>query len=1637
MAIDRLSTSAFSSSGFGARARFSIDTDSIKFTPYSAGDAFAGHGFSGFGHTDGGVDLPAGQFGGATFGTAALPKFNASSALANLPDAASVFRSRFDGGSSGGASLLSWELPTFIASAAPASLANESPRTQLMLPDGSWVYYSVDNRDGSVKVYDESPNGFKRLPQGTTPEQIEQNYRWSYAYGRNSNAMPDPSAAFRGQQSISVPNNGFTQGGAAVDTTDLGLGVNLTSNGSVLRPAAGTSSLSIPTVKQTVAAPASRWEINLGACQMIVPIVATGSNQQLLAATESCNNKIYDATRNGVDPTVIAPATQLLNLGKAEIGDRQTALLNSAVSQTATLNPLVAKGADPSVVIPAARDLQGTLQNLHDLGIDPNNATYTSAERYVDAANQYVEDVEANSLASAIGAPFDLSMPQMQNSSGQTRPLGGSPSPTINLDMQQEREELSNPFQPKKQSPSGRSLIDVGQDWQRSNNSLARFAGEGLETVGGLYDGLIRGPLAFTQAALGYAVDESDSASRAGGATRSLMDSASKGKLDVNFANVALGSFVNGFNFAGDMVFGVAVDLPLKLIVPGQANDNARRGYQSAMDSATGGIERIGEAAGATPRSENYQRFRDFSKTGQPLFSMAVSLAGGLRTGVAGAADDISIGVQPVSRPNGFNQISRFSRTQPAAGSGGVTGFGPSGGGSLLLLDEARPIAAVRSIATTQQASSIPKAGSANTGNLPQALNLFSPFALADAQQQATSPLLLPPQPDLPTDLANGAERGGGAISPQPQQRRRSEGISVGNPGGQPNVDRSLWDRTRQGEGNTLLPAPVELPPIAPPSERRGPSTPATPPGDAAGETPRYLPTPGEFGTLTPWSWTKSIPPLPSTDIGIRGDPPQEDAQAEVDLRPDAPGNSSDGVPTLPQFNEAGHALPTPQPFSGSTVDLPRRLEIQLPLDDESRAAPSQTQNGKYQFLRVTEHNELASIPDWQPMFGQEMGKDTNPVPSGFDGGVIGDATNSSVFDRIDRYTLFAPQDRSTHFVFPNEPEEEAARRAEMQAHQREQQTEQRELQRLQTWEQTQQYRYGGTRESQLPIIQQVSSLGTIATGSDLERTAKFIESLPPQERAKVGNAFEFMINHSSGTLPPYVHDSHSHASVVVNPNETDRATGTGAGSYDPLYLGYVFSGMTKEKKIQWELNRRLHQLAIFPGKVVEFNVAPRYNIVGAPGSPPTYADGSKIPDYYLARDQDNRNVLGTVSFENGRAISSQAIKTPTGWPAIAAFNIPQSVFETLIRRKIPEEQRSMQFVAAPVDARLHFDGPSLDRSTLDAIATLINAERTAYNTNRIADNHIVGFTSGNPRENGSAFIPFEQLRIANMVEDHHNFMRGTFKLMVGETNLSKESVQASADQLALVDNTSEQLQNLNNWLSNMSFTGLIVNIHMDSGRPAQANLNAWGGGLSTFFMPTDLANIPRFIKLANDNPNADIVWAHAGLGYTVQPVPKYVDWLQEVLDAAPNVKIDISWDTIHPYIRSDVNEWARFIVRNQDRVLFGSDTIATAQNLNSAHSRRDVYQGLLATGLINKIDALDPSQVTKERLLRGNFELYIDKAVERVNIFRAHPQNADWLGRRGWGEGGPPPMIWQRDRLGVYEFIPSRNTPSQRDEGH
>jgi len=90
---------------------------------------------------------------------------------------------------------------------------------------------------------------------------------------------------------------------------------------------------------------------------------------------------------------------------------------------------------------------------------------------------------------------------------------------------------------------------------------------------------------------------------------------------------------------------------------------------------------------------------------------------------------------------------------------------------------------------------------------------------------------------------------------------------------------------------------------------------------------------------------------------------------------------------------------------------------------------------------------------------------------------------------------------------------------------------------------------------------------------------------------------------------------------------------------------------------------------------------------------------------------------------------------------------------------------------------------------------------------------------------------------------------------------------------------------------------------------------------------------------LCTQSPKATVYWAHTGLGRFVKPAPNHLQVVSEILDACPNWNVDLSWDLVQSYMvdpkpgMPSLDDWAGFIRKYQDRVLWGSDTVIYTGN--------------------------------------------------------------------------------------------------------
>jgi hypothetical protein len=128
--------------------------------------------------------------------------------------------------------------------------------------------------------------------------------------------------------------------------------------------------------------------------------------------------------------------------------------------------------------------------------------------------------------------------------------------------------------------------------------------------------------------------------------------------------------------------------------------------------------------------------------------------------------------------------------------------------------------------------------------------------------------------------------------------------------------------------------------------------------------------------------------------------------------------------------------------------------------------------------------------------------------------------------------------------------------------------------------------------------------------------------------------------------------------------------------------------------------------------------------------------------------------------------------------------------------------------------------------------------------------------------------------------------------------------------------------------------SGLVVCLHCDI-YPARVTHDGKVIGLSP-----EAPHTAGLKHLCAESPTARVYWAHTGLGRFVKPAQNHLQMVSEVLDACPNWYTDLSWDLVQSYIvdpkpgMPSLDDWAGFVTKYQDRILWGSDTVIYTRNI-------------------------------------------------------------------------------------------------------
>lgn len=167
--------------------------------------------------------------------------------------------------------------------------------------------------------------------------------------------------------------------------------------------------------------------------------------------------------------------------------------------------------------------------------------------------------------------------------------------------------------------------------------------------------------------------------------------------------------------------------------------------------------------------------------------------------------------------------------------------------------------------------------------------------------------------------------------------------------------------------------------------------------------------------------------------------------------------------------------------------------------------------------------------------------------------------------------------------------------------------------------------------------------------------------------------------------------------------------------------------------------------------------------------------------------------------------------------------------------------------------------------------------------------------------------------------------------------------------------------------------------------------------------------HVPGLVRLCRSVPGAAVIWAHTGLGRFVQPTAVHLKSIAEVLDACPSWYVDLSWDVVQEYLvrpaagMPKLEEWAAFLTRYQDRVLWGSDTVAFTRNRIDGEGRALLGTPLPVAEYRRYVELLAPlwdavgPEVTAKVRYRNHVRLF-DAARTRVRAWEAaHAADDPW----------------------------------------
>ena len=196
---------------------------------------------------------------------------------------------------------------------------------------------------------------------------------------------------------------------------------------------------------------------------------------------------------------------------------------------------------------------------------------------------------------------------------------------------------------------------------------------------------------------------------------------------------------------------------------------------------------------------------------------------------------------------------------------------------------------------------------------------------------------------------------------------------------------------------------------------------------------------------------------------------------------------------------------------------------------------------------------------------------------------------------------------------------------------------------------------------------------------------------------------------------------------------------------------------------------------------------------------------------------------------------------------------------------------------------------------------------------------------------------------------------------------------------------------------------GLIINLHCDV-YPSEVTYEGKVIRLSPESPYTE-----GLKHLHSQSPAANVIWAHTGLGRFVKPAPNHLEVVSEVLDACPTWCVDLSWDLVQKYMVNpqpgmpSLDEWAAFITKYRQRVLWGSDSVIFSRNKIKDDGELVIGKEMgigeyrAALGVLEELWAKVGSAVARDVKYANYVRLY-DAARVRVRAWEAaHANDNIW----------------------------------------